>query len=123
VFNPRKTVLVVEDNTDLRRLFADILKMSGFNVLEASDGTHALQMVESVSPDLIVLDIGLPTLDGYSVREEIAANADTKDIPIVVVTGTDVNLTRLKNVRILRKPIDLGELVVVVRLMLRSLTG
>jgi CheY-like chemotaxis protein len=112
---PRKSILVVEDDDDLRRIFRDSLKFSGFDVREAADGHDALQMIENAPPDVVVLDIRLPTLDGLSVREELAANPRTKDIPVVVVTGAPVDLRRLRGTKLLRKPVPPDDLVATVR--------
>jgi DNA-binding response OmpR family regulator len=119
----RNTILVVEDNDDLRRLFRDRLKSAGFDVREASDGMQALRSIEDVPPDLVVLDIGLPMLDGLSVRDELAAHAETRDIPIVVVTGTLADVGRVKAARVLRKPVDLDDLVAAVRALLAARAG
>ncbi len=111
----RQTVLVVEDDPDLRNLFRDALKFGGFNVREASDGLPALQMIEDTPPDLVVLDIGLPSLDGVSVREEIAARAATRRLPVVIVTGLNVEGTLFKADCVLRKPVTPEELIAAVR--------
>jgi CheY-like chemotaxis protein len=111
----RKTVLIVEDDDDLRALYRDWLKYAGFDVIETADGIDALQIIDSSPPDVIVLDIRLPTLDGVSVREEIAADGRTRDIPVVVVTGTPVDASRLKATRLLKKPITREQLLVAVR--------
>ena len=111
----RKTVLVVEDDHDLRRIFRDMLKFSGFDVREACDGTDALHMIEHTAPDLVVLDVRLPTLDGGSVRGEIAASERTRHIPVVVVTGSQIDDNQFKGDRVLRKPVSPDELLSVVR--------
>jgi two-component system, OmpR family, response regulator len=111
----RRIVLVVEDDHDLRRIFRDTLKFSGFDVREASDGTDALRMIEHTAPDLVVLDVRLPTLDGGSVRGEMAANERTRHIPVVVVTGSNIDLSQFKGDRVLRKPVAPDELLFAVR--------
>ena len=108
-------MLVVEDDDDLRRIFRDSLRFAGYDVTEAGDGTDALRMIESSPPDLIVLDIKLPTLDGIAVRDEIAAHANTRHILVVMVTGEDIPVQHLKAARVLRKPIAPETLVAVVR--------
>jgi two-component system cell cycle response regulator DivK len=109
-------VLVVEDDEDLRKLFRDSLIIAGFDAREAEDGLSALQLIESDPPDLVLLDLLLPTLDGYAVREEIAANARTQAIPVVIVTAVaSTNYKRLHPARVLRKPVLPDDLVAVVR--------
>jgi CheY-like chemotaxis protein len=119
----RKTILVVEDNDDLRRVFGDALKSAGFAVCEASDGPQALHCIEDAAPDVVVLDIGLPTLDGISVREELAAHPHTRHVPVIVVTGEDVDLARLRQTRVLRKPVMPSELIAAVRVALAGGLG
>ncbi len=119
----RKSVLVVEDDEDLRHMFRDALRFSGFDVREAGDGPDALRMIETAAPDVVVLDLRLPTLDGVSVREELAANPRTKDIPIVVVTGATVDPDRLQGARLLRKPVPPDDLVATVRGLLATVLG
>jgi CheY-like chemotaxis protein len=111
----RKVALVVEDNNDLRQLYRESLQYAGFDVCEASDGPQALRCIEQTPPDVIVLDIGLPTLDGVSVLEELAAHIDTRSIPIIVVTGQEVDEACLKPARVLRKPVLPSRLVATVR--------
>ena len=111
-----KTILVVEDNDDLRQIFADSLKFSGFSVREASDGLEALHVIENTPPDLVVLDLVLPTLDGLSVRDEILAHVETRRIPIVIVTGSAEEFShKLRGDCVLRKPVAPDTLVATVR--------
>lgn len=119
----RKRVLVVEDHHDLRQVFVTALTLAGFDTQQAADGPAALRLVEMEPPDLIVLDVLLPTLDGYSVRDEIASNARTRDIPIVIVTGATVNADRLNADRILRKPVDPLDIVATVRATLAAIAA
>jgi two-component system OmpR family response regulator len=116
----RKLVLVVEDDTDARSIFRDALRGAGFGVREAADGLDALRILEWEQPDVIVLDVRLPTLDGISVREEMAANAQSRDIPVIVVTAGDIDRQRISKARILRKPIPPDDLVDAVRSALKT---
>ena len=109
-----KTVLVVEDNADLRMMFRTALTLEGFRVLEADDGLTALRLLDSDRPDLVVLDLGLPVISGHVVREEIAAQADLRKIPIVIVTGSPVGDAQ-GVACVLRKPVLPDELVRTVR--------
>ena len=113
-------ILVVEDDDDLRRAFRLALTLSGFDVEEACDGHEALVRLELRPPDLVVLDLGLPAVSGEAVRQEIAAQAYTRDIPIVVVTGSSEDLSRLDVPCVLRKPVVPDEVVAAVRSCLRS---
>jgi two-component system response regulator RpaA len=87
------------------------LAVAGYDVEEAGDGVEALQLVENRPPDLVVLDLMLRALDGISVQQELAARAITAHIPIVIVTGSSLDLTSSNVACVLRKPIMPDELV------------
>lgn len=112
---PQKRILIVEDNTELRRMFRTVLSMAGYDVEEAGDGVEALQLVENRLPDLIVLDLVLRSLDGLSVQQELASRAITRQIPIVIVTGSTIDTTSLDVACVLRKPVMPDDLVNTVR--------
>ena len=115
------SILIVEDDDDLREVFAKSLTLAGFRVREATDGPEALRAIESQPTDLVVLDIGLRTLDGLSVRDEILAHAETRDIPIVIVTAdADRYAHRLRNDCVLRKPVTPDHLIATVRECLKG---
>jgi CheY-like chemotaxis protein len=111
----RQTILVVEDDEDLRRLYRTALSLAGYEVLEAGDGLEALQRIDRSPPDLVVLDLLLPHLSGLAVRQEIAAQAVTRQIPIVVITGSSIDPDEMNVACFLRKPIAPDRLVETVR--------
>jgi two-component system alkaline phosphatase synthesis response regulator PhoP len=115
-----KRILIVEDNADLRRLFRTALSLSGYDVEEAGDGLEALQLIENRPPDLVVLDLILRSLDGMSVQQELAARTLTSRIPIVIVTGSDIDTDALRVACVLRKPVMPDDLVDTVKKCLRS---
>lgn len=117
---PRQTVLIVDDDDNLRRLYRHILSMEGFDVQEARGGFEALRRLDSAPPDIVVLDLALPGVDGFMVRHELAAHAHTRSIPIVVVTGSTGNLDYLDVACVLKKPVSPDDLVRVVRKCLAS---
>ena len=117
------SVLIVEDERDVRRVFRAALTGAGLEVREASDGLAALRAIETNPPDLIVLDLGLPMLNGHVVREQIQAQAKTRHIPIVIVTGTDQDLAGVPVACVLRKPTTPDQLVWVVRNCLQGSNG
>src|SRR6185436_18492356 len=80
-----KRILIVEDDHELRRMFTTALTMEGFDVVEAANGMEALRIVSEAPPDLIVLDLVLPHVNGLVVQRELAAERSTRNIPIVVV--------------------------------------
>ena len=83
----RHNVLIVEDDVDLRHMFRQALTIADFDVREAGDGYSALNEIDQQRPSVIVLDLGLPNISGYAVLQELAAQAHTRTIPVVVVTG------------------------------------
>ena len=118
--SPRQTILIVEDNEDLRRLFRTALALAGFDVMEAGDGLEALKRIDHSPPDLVVLDLVLPGVSGLVVHQEIAAQAVTRDIPVVVITGSSVGASDLNVACFLRKPVLPDRLVDAVRACLAS---
>jgi two-component system, OmpR family, phosphate regulon response regulator PhoB len=110
-----KTILVVEDDPALRRLFTTALGQAGYEVLEAPNGYEAMHLVDRRRPDLIVLDLLLPGFGGLGVQKELGQRAISKDIPIVIVTGSIRNLEDVPVACVLRKPVDPDALVETVR--------
>jgi two-component system cell cycle response regulator DivK len=82
-----KTVLVIEDHEDNRRIIHDLLTSKGYEVIEAVNGLEGVDAAETHRPDLILLDIQLPGIDGYEATRRIKANPDLQKIPIIVVTS------------------------------------
>jgi type II secretory ATPase GspE/PulE/Tfp pilus assembly ATPase PilB-like protein/CheY-like chemotaxis protein len=80
-------VLLVDDEDDLRRVMRDLLEREGFTVHEARDGVQALDEVDRHAPDIIVLDLNLPGLDGYGVLSHLRSRPATRDIPVIVLTA------------------------------------
>ncbi|MGE3467412.1 MAG: response regulator [Pyrinomonadaceae bacterium] len=84
-----KTILVVDDSPTVRKLISGKLEKSGHVVVCASDGVEALERLETELPDLVLLDITMPRMDGYEVCKQIRANPDAKDLPVVMISGKD----------------------------------
>ena len=82
-----KRILVVEDQEDNRQILRDLLTKNGFEIVEAESGEEALRAVAKQRPDLILMDIQLPLLDGYEATRRIKAMPEFKSIPIIVVTS------------------------------------
>jgi CheY-like chemotaxis protein len=80
-------VLVAEDNAVNRELLRELLESRGYNVMEASDGQEALQMLERTHPDILLLDIGMPVLDGFAVIRQIRKNPSYATLPVLAVTA------------------------------------
>ena len=84
---PARKVLLVEDEDSLRRVMKDLLEREGYAVTEARDGVQALDQVDRIGPDIIVLDLNLPGLDGYGVLSHLRSRPATAGIPVVVLTA------------------------------------
>ncbi|HET7457465.1 MAG TPA: response regulator [Gemmatimonadaceae bacterium] len=92
-----RTVLIAEDIEEHRYLYVHVLRHAGYRVLEASDGERAVALAREQRPDAIVLDLGLPIIDGFQVMHLLKSNPATRSIPIIAVTvhasATDVART------------------------------
>jgi CheY-like chemotaxis protein len=110
-----RRILIVEDDAELRRMFTTALTMDGFTVVEAANGMEALRLVAEAPPDLIVLDLVLPHVNGLVVHQELASQLSTRHIPIVIVTGLGLDLSYVKVPCVLRKPVSPEQLVDAVR--------
>ena len=82
-----KRILVVEDQEDNRRILRDLLTSKGYEIIEAVDGEEGVAMAGEHIPDLILMDIQLPGLDGYEATRRIKSNTDLAGIPIIAVTS------------------------------------
>jgi DNA-binding response OmpR family regulator len=91
----RKKILVVEDDPDLVELLSFNLRACGFIVSTAADGVEGLKKARSIIPDLILLDLMLPELDGFGVCEILRREPDTAAIPIIIVTAVSSEFARL----------------------------
>jgi len=82
-----KKILVVEDTEDNRQILRDLLGMAGYEMIEANDGAEGVNQATQHKPDLILMDIQMPVMDGYEATRRIKANPELKAIPIVAVTS------------------------------------
>jgi two-component system cell cycle response regulator/two-component system cell cycle response regulator DivK len=109
------TVAIVEDDENTRDVFRTILEHNGMRVVEAVDGEHALDLIRSEHPDVVLLDLGLPGIDGRTVARELKADPATARVPIIVVTAAAEEDTRRWALRLgcsdfLEKPVELKTL-------------
>lgn len=96
-----KKVLVVEDEATLQKALTTILTQEGFEVKSALDGENGLKLASSFEPDLVLLDLILPKINGFEVLETMKKDEKTKNIPIII-------LTNLGNLGDIQKALDLG---------------
>ena len=113
-------MLVVEDDPLLRELYRTAFRDAGYTVVAVDDGIAALRYTEQHRPDVVILDLALPRLSGRDVYRELQARRDTRDIPVVVVSGTDISdLDPAAFASLLPKPVTPDELISVVQRSLR----
>ena len=111
VDHPRR-VLIVDDDADLRGAMADILAAEGMTVLEAADGYEGLRRAREERPDLILLDLAMPRMDGFGFRAQQRADAALASIPVVVVSASDSpQVNEFGAAGYLHKPFDLRVLL------------
>lgn len=80
-------VLVVDDYQDAREMYAEYLSFSGFRVAEASNGADAVRQAAELNPDIILMDLSLPGMDGWEATRRIKVDERTKHIPVIALTG------------------------------------
>jgi len=118
-------VLVVEDADDVRRLVRVLLERAGHTVLEAANGREALGLLEAAAPDLVVLDVAMPELDGWQTLERIR---DVSDVPVLMLTARAGELDKVRGLRggaddYVTKPFGRQELLARVEALLRRTSG
>ena len=121
----RPRVLIVDDERKNRDLLEVMLSPEGYELASASDGEEALQRVLQDPPDLILLDIMMPGLDGYQVVARIKSNSRTSHIPVVMLTALDDRNSRVHGLAagatdFITKPVDRAELCACVKALLAS---
>lgn len=82
-----KRILVVEDDPDNRRIVAKVLTVEGYDVIEAIDGIEALAQARAERPDLILMDLALPNVDGWEATRQLKSDPETRSIPVVALTA------------------------------------
>lgn len=95
----KKKILIVEDNEQNLYLVSFILEKHGYEVFAARDGQEGINMAISIKPDLILLDIHLPVMDGYAVARELRKNAELAQVPIIAVTSYAMTGDREKTIK------------------------
>jgi CheY-like chemotaxis protein len=111
---PGKRILVVDDDPSIRQLYRTVLRLNGFIVDLAEDGLGALRRIDEQLPDLIVLDLHLPGVNGFDVLSDLRANTATGDIPVIVITGSNSRHAIARANAILCKPCDPEKLIDVI---------
>ncbi len=118
----KRLILVVDDEADVVSVLSKRLEDSGYEVMAASDGQEGLQKINKEKPDLIILDIGMPRMDGYTLMRELKSNADFKSIPVIVLTarGQMQDLFKMEGVKdYMTKPFKSEELLERIKKLLK----
>ena len=109
-----KNILIVDDDTGIVELLKSRLKANGYHVATAEDGLEALSKIKSEKPDLIIMDVYMPHLDGLSFFQEVQSDEELREIPILVVSGVksmrDI-FEPMKITKFLTKPFNANELL------------
>jgi two-component system OmpR family response regulator len=116
----QKTILIVDDDPDVRMGLHVRLKANHYNVIFAADGMASIAEARKHMPDLIILDLGLPAGDGFSVMERLKANDSLALIPVIVVSARDLSANMDRALKagakaFLQKPVDNAQLLSVIR--------
>jgi two-component system cell cycle response regulator DivK len=112
-------VLVVEDNERNMKLFRDVLQASGYRILEATTGERAVELVIEHGPDLVLMDIQLPDIDGVKALDRLRANEQTASVPVLALTAQAMQGERERFLAAgfdgyLSKPVNIADLVATV---------
>ena len=112
----KRKILVVEDSSTIRKVISITLSQKGYEIIEAGDGLEALSKLNEARPDLILLDIILPKMDGYQILSIIRENPEFKNIPVIMLTSKDGIINKVKgkvagSSAYLTKPFDPAKLV------------
>ena len=121
--NPTATVLIVDDTERSRQLLTSLLQPEGYRLIEAADGIEAIEQARAESPDVILLDVMMPGMDGFETCRLIRDIEGLREVPILFLTALDDRKSRLEGLRagaddFITKPIDIAEL----RIRLRTIT-
>ena len=119
------TVIVVDDSISLRSMIAKLLKESGLKVMEASDGVEGLEKILANPPDLVVLDIVMPRMNGYEVCRRLKSDKKTQGLPVVMCSSKSEEFDRYWGMKqgadaYIAKPFHPQELIGTVKQLLRS---
>ena len=122
--NRRLKVLVVDDETDVRDSIDEFLQDNNYAVCKAGDGEEALAKTFTEKPDLILLDLRLPKVDGYQVCQTLKGNPITSSIPIIMITALNATPQKVKGIEYgaddyISKPFDLDELLAHIKMIMR----
>ncbi|MEI6040088.1 MAG: response regulator [Candidatus Berkelbacteria bacterium] len=91
-----KVILLVDDDLTLREMYDERLKAEGFEIIQASNGEEALASAHDTKPNVILLDVMMPKINGFDVLKQLKEDEDTKDIPVIILTALIQDVDRLQ---------------------------
>ncbi|MDM8525414.1 response regulator transcription factor [Desulfococcaceae bacterium HSG8] len=117
-------ILIIDDDQTQHLILGEFLKTSGYDVVHAKDGAHGLKIIESQKPDLILLDVQMPIMDGFKTLELIRENPEFRDTPVLLLTSLDRENLKIKGLEMgaddyITKPFNRAELLARVKAALR----
>lgn len=119
-------ILVIDDEAEITEIIETFLKDAGYQVLVENSSVMGIERAKSFRPDLILLDIMMPFMDGYEVCEELKKNKETENIPVIFLTGKDARSDEGKSFKaggdmFIKKPFNCERLLEIVRIVLLSI--
>ncbi len=121
-------ILIVDDDSDIKELMEFFLQKKGHEVTTACDGNNALEILETIKPDLIVMDMLMPGMDGIRTIEELNKNQAIRDIPVIMVSGARDEMDLMKGllerpIKYIEKPFSHDKLLTIIEQMLNENEG
>jgi PAS domain S-box-containing protein len=119
----RKRILVIDDEKDIREMFQRLLSERDCEVLTAANGQEGLSLIEAELPDLVIVDIAMPVMNGYQFLENMKGDQRTRDIPVIAISGVDTDIDKLKELgmdEFLSKPFSSTVLLETMRRLLKG---
>ena len=120
-------ILVIDDEAEITEIIETFLKDTGYQVLVENSSVMGIERAKTFKPDLILLDIMMPFMDGYEVCDELKKNKETENIPIIFLTGKDARSDEGRSFRVggdmfIKKPFNCDRLLEIVRIVLMSMS-
>jgi DNA-binding response OmpR family regulator len=119
-------ILVIDDEAEITEIIETFLKDAGYQILVENSSVMGIERAKSFKPDLILLDIMMPFMDGYEVCDELKKNKETENIPVIFLTGKDARSDEGKSFKVggdmfIKKPFNCERLLEIVRIVLLSM--